>query len=230
MPDPNINTAQTQFWSLALQREIAPNTLVELDYSGAHGVHLYDLENINLIGAGISTRASIPRAPACAGEGTPNGPGGNPICLVPPNEQYSSINMRGSKGSSAYDALNVKFQTQDLHHTGLTLVANYTWAHSLDDLSSTFGPTLKADPATSGVSDTRTSWTQAGLGKFGLRCSAPNRYFANLGDAVVQEWRWLGGPDAGWLDDLQYLHGAHRNSLLAIYDESNFFNGYGFRA
>jgi len=51
--------------------------------------------------------------------------------------------MRGSLGTSRYDALNVKLQTQDLHNTGLTLVTNYTWSHSLDDLSSTFSDTLQ---------------------------------------------------------------------------------------
>src|SRR5208282_2629248 len=50
--DPSIHVAQTQFWSLSLQREVAPNTVVEIGYSGAHGVHLYDLNNINLPGAG----------------------------------------------------------------------------------------------------------------------------------------------------------------------------------
>ena len=138
-PNPHINTAQTQFWSLALQREIAPNTLVELDYSGAHGVHLYDLQNYNQAGAANFYLGQNPESPACAGEGTPNGPGGNPICLDRPNDQYGGINVRGSSGTSTYHALNVKVQTQNLHNTGLTLVANYTWAHSLDDLSSTFG-------------------------------------------------------------------------------------------
>jgi len=138
MPQPNIKTAQTQFWSLALQREVAPHTIVEVSYSGAHSVHLYDLENINLTGAANFYLGQNPESAACAGEGTPNGPGGNPICLDRPNDQYSGINMRGSLGSGAYEALNVKFQTQDLHHTGLSLVTNYTWSHSLDDLSSTF--------------------------------------------------------------------------------------------
>jgi hypothetical protein len=32
----------------------------------------------------------------------------------------------------------VKYQAQNLHHTGVDIIANYTWAHSLDDLSSTF--------------------------------------------------------------------------------------------
>jgi hypothetical protein len=59
-------------------------------------------------------------------------------CYTRANSQYTAINERGSYGSSAYHALDVKFQTNNIHHTGLTLIANYTWAHSLDDLSSTF--------------------------------------------------------------------------------------------
>jgi hypothetical protein len=139
MPQPNIKVAQTQFWSLDLQRELAPNTIVDLSYSGAHGVHLYDLENINLTGAANFYLGINPESAACAGEGTPTDPETTlPICLDRPNDQYSGINMRGSLGVSAYHALNVKFQTQNLHNTGLSLVANYTWSHALDDLSSTF--------------------------------------------------------------------------------------------
>lgn len=46
--------------------------------------------------------------------------------------------MRGSGGQSTYDSANVKYQAQNIHSTGLDIVANYTWSHSLDDLSSTF--------------------------------------------------------------------------------------------
>jgi hypothetical protein len=51
--------------------------------------------------------------------------------------------MRGSAGSSSYNSFNFKFQTQNLHNTGLSLVANYTWSHSLDDISSTFSDSLQ---------------------------------------------------------------------------------------
>jgi hypothetical protein len=141
MPNPNINTAQTQFWSLALQREVARNTILELSYSGAHGVHLYDLENIDLPGAGqVYLGDPLVTDPACPFANLATGAA---ECLTHPNNQYSAINMRGSLGTSRYDALNVKLQTQDLHNTGLTLVTNYTWSHSLDDLSSTFSDTLQ---------------------------------------------------------------------------------------
>ncbi|HEX4076873.1 MAG TPA: carboxypeptidase regulatory-like domain-containing protein [Candidatus Acidoferrales bacterium] len=144
MPDPNIKTAQTQFWSIGVQRQLLPNTIVEVDYSGAKGDDLYDLENINQLGAGNIYLGDNPSSTACAGEGTQDDPTtGLPICLVRPNAQYSDVNMRGSLGQSSYNALNVKFQTQNLHNTGLSLIANYTWAHSLDDISSTFSEDIQ---------------------------------------------------------------------------------------
>jgi hypothetical protein len=145
--DNNINVAQTQFWSLAVEHQLAHNTLLAVSYSGAHSVHLYDLANLNLIGAAqawageplVTTIApGNPGAPAqqCPypdfADSTMN------ACYTRLNNQYSNINVRGSNGVGTYNALNVKFQTQDFRHTGLTVVANYTWAHALDDLSDTF--------------------------------------------------------------------------------------------
>jgi len=132
----NINIAQTQFWSADIQRAVGRNTILDIGYSGAHGVHLYDIIAGNPIGG----------AQALLGEPLVTGTGCNftnlvtgvSDCLTRPNDQYAGINVRGSGGTSAYDALNVKLQTQNVHSTGLGLTANYTWSHSLDDLSSTF--------------------------------------------------------------------------------------------
>ena len=141
MPDPNIQVAQTQFWSLAYQREVARNTVVEIGYSGAHGVHLYDIENINQVGAAqVYLGDPLVTDPACP---YTNFATGNSECLTRPNQAYAAINMRGSAGSSSYHALNIKLQSQNLHNTGLSLVANYTYSKSLDDLSSTFGDSLQ---------------------------------------------------------------------------------------
>jgi hypothetical protein len=144
MNDPNIQVAQTQFWSLALEQRLARNTVMELSYSGAHGVHLYDLFNVNEAGAGqVYLGDPLVTGPACDNTGFVNETTGESICLTRPNSQYSNINMRGSSGQSKYEALNVKFQTQDLAHTGLSMVANYTWSHSLDNISSTFSDSLQ---------------------------------------------------------------------------------------
>lgn len=141
MLDPNIHTAQTQFWSLDLQREVARNTIVELGYSGAHGVHLYDINNINQLGAAQVYLGASPNIgnPAC----NPSNVTATGACVMTPNAQYAAINDRGSRGSSSYNALNARFQTQNLHNTGVSVVANYTYSHSLDDESSTFSDSLQ---------------------------------------------------------------------------------------
>jgi outer membrane receptor protein involved in Fe transport len=123
----HINVAQTQFWSLGVQRKVARNSLVDLEYSGAHGVHLYDI----IVGNPIGGAQMFTNTPVDC-------PGTTTICLSRPNSAYAGINVRGSNGVSNYNAFNAKFQTQNLHNTGLSMVANFTWSHSLDDLSSTF--------------------------------------------------------------------------------------------
>ena len=112
--DENIRTAQTQFYSLAMEHQLAPNTILSLQYAGARGLHLYDIKNINGLGSG-NVFAGDPLSDA----------NGN-VALTRLNNQYSNINNRGSNGDSYYHAFNVQFQSTDLHHTGLSLVGNYT--------------------------------------------------------------------------------------------------------
>jgi hypothetical protein len=52
--------------------------------------------------------------------------------------QYSNINFRGNNGFSTYHALNVRTDIKNAFNTGVTLSANYTWSHAIDNLSSTF--------------------------------------------------------------------------------------------
>jgi hypothetical protein len=130
--DQNIRTAQTQFWDAALDQQLARNTVVSLQYAGARGHHLYDIKNINALGGG-NVLLGDPITDA-------NGKTG----LTRLTSQYSNINNRGSNGDSYYEAMNVQFQSTNFHNTGLSLVANYTLAHQLDDLSTTFSETNNA--------------------------------------------------------------------------------------
>ena len=129
--DEHIRTAQTQFWDAALDRQLAPNTLVSVQYAGARGLHLYDIKNINTQGGGQVLL------------GDPLTVGGN-TGLTRLNNQYSNINNRGSNGDSYYQSLNIQFQTTNYRNKGLSVVANYTVAHATDDLSTTFSETNNA--------------------------------------------------------------------------------------
>jgi hypothetical protein len=130
--DQHIRTAQTQFWDAAIDRQLARNTLVSLQYAGARGLHLYDIKNINTLGGGNVLL------------GDPLTVNGSAPTLTRLNNQYSNINNRGSNGDSYYQSVNVQFQTTNFRNTGLSLVANYTAAHQLDDLSTTFSETNNA--------------------------------------------------------------------------------------
>jgi outer membrane receptor protein involved in Fe transport len=132
--DQNIRTAQTQMWSLSVEHELAKNTVLSVDYNGAHGVHLYDIANYNMLGGG---QAYLGDTSTCPGGGTVS-------CFTRVNQQWSSINTRGSNGFSHYNSMNVRLQSRDFRHSGLMLVANYTYSHALDDLSSTFSESASA--------------------------------------------------------------------------------------
>ena len=218
MPQPNIQVAQTQFWSFSVQRAVARNTVVEVSYSGAKGSHLYDLNNINQAGAGqLYLGDPLVTGPACANSGYVNEDTGVPTCLTRPNQQYAAINMRGSFASSSYNALNLKFQTQDLHHTGLSLITNYTWSHSLDDLSSTFGSDSQGGSGyigSLGYTDLLNPGLDWGSSDF------------NVGNRVVVSPIWetpwfktekgFVGRAAGGLDDFRHHHRSPGHSVLRI--------------
>lgn len=140
-PDDHIRTAQTQFWSLAVGQQLTRGVVAELSYAGANGRHLYDLYNDNNYGmAQLYLGDPLVTGPNCPFSNEITGVG---ECLTRPNAQYAAINVRGSRGNSAYNALNLSLQAQNVHATGLTIIANYTYAKSLDMLSSTFGDSLQ---------------------------------------------------------------------------------------
>jgi hypothetical protein len=131
--DQNIKTAQTQFWSLAVEHELTKGTVVSLQYVGARGIHLYDIKNYNGLGSGNALLGDPVVDPASGKS-----------ALTRLNNQYSDANNRGSEGDSYYQGMNVQFQSTNLRRTGLGLVANYTLSHALDDLSTTFSESNNA--------------------------------------------------------------------------------------
>jgi len=130
--DQNIRTSQTQFWDAALEQQLAHNTVVSLQYAGARGLHLYDIKNINTQGGG-NVFLGDPLKDASGNTG-----------LTRLTNQYSNINTRGSGGDSYYEAMNIQFQSTNFHSSGLSLSVNYTYAHQIDDLSTTFSETNNA--------------------------------------------------------------------------------------
>jgi outer membrane receptor protein involved in Fe transport len=129
--DPKIKTSYAHQYSFAIEDELVPNTLVAVEYSGSRGIHQYGISNIN---GAFFGQVYLGDIRGCTGTGAAA------ACTASNrlNPQYSNINFRSSNGDSYYNAVNVRLQSSNFRNVGLQLTANYTYAHAIDDLSSTF--------------------------------------------------------------------------------------------
>jgi hypothetical protein len=118
----DIPTAYAHQYSAAVEQQLGGNSLFAIEYSGSRGVKQYTLENINRPGTGVIYGGDDP---------TVSG-------LSRLNSQFTNINSRNAHGDSYYNAMNLRFEANNFRQWGLSLRANYTWAHAIDNLSSTF--------------------------------------------------------------------------------------------
>jgi hypothetical protein len=116
--DPRIKPSYANNWSLSVERQIAGST-ASLSYVGTRGIHNYSIANVNRYFDGSTYEGDARTANRT-------------------NYQYSNINWRGADGDSYYHGLTGELRSADLAHTGLNVRADYTWAHSIDNNSSTF--------------------------------------------------------------------------------------------
>jgi outer membrane receptor protein involved in Fe transport len=126
--DSNISTAYAHTWSATIEHQVTHNFIAGLDYNGSKGANLYSIENPNRLGAGN----------VYLGDPCPTTPCGSSALTRLQNFQYSNINRRGDNGFSHYNAVTARGQLTNLGRSGLTLRANYTYAHSIDNISTTF--------------------------------------------------------------------------------------------
>jgi hypothetical protein len=216
----DIQVARTQFWGVSLDRRLGGKAVIAIEYNGAHGVHLYDITNVNEIGdgqvyLGQPLVKSDPNNPACTAA-TP--------CLNRANNQFTSINNRGTRGFSHYNALNVRFQTQQVGRTGLSLQTNYTYAHSLDNLSSTFseGSTASNGVGNLGYTNPADVWVDYGNSDFDIRhrlavSGTWQEPFLKNGRGVVRQ------AVGGW--SISPIFSVRTGTPFSIADSTNTLNG-----
>jgi hypothetical protein len=114
-PDRRYQAATLYNWSLAIERQLPSNVLVRAAYVGSHGSHIKETIAFNVSPVGGGT----PRLNAIAGPNvfgtTNNGP----------TQGLQDIN-------SSYHSLQLSLERRMTH--GVTVLANYTWSKSIDDL------------------------------------------------------------------------------------------------
>ncbi|HXJ41077.1 MAG TPA: carboxypeptidase regulatory-like domain-containing protein, partial [Bryobacteraceae bacterium] len=120
--DPYIKTAKSQLWSASVEHQFGSDVIFAVEYTGSKGSDLYTINRLNIPGSQLVYTG--------AGSATAR-----------LNKQYSYINFRTNGGFSNYNSLNFRGELRNFRRQGLSLRANYTWSHAIDNISNTFSET-----------------------------------------------------------------------------------------
>jgi hypothetical protein len=137
----NLTSPYVWNWTFSMQHAITPNLSLEMAYVGNHGGSLTGIRDINQPPVGSGWPAA--NIAACTSEALGLGyynTANNPACQVAPevgpfNTKFpylSNIFQMANVYRSNYDGLQVTLNSRNYH--GLSMVAGYTWSHSLDDV------------------------------------------------------------------------------------------------
>jgi hypothetical protein len=130
--DPYVQT-----WTLSVERELARNTTLEVNYVGNHGTHLLDRRDIAQPNQIPAASLAFCQAQNASGAYVNLGVAPCSVSSRLPYPNFTGFYIDSDfHGYSHYDAGNVKFEhrARDLAATSV-----FTWAKSLDDKSATAG-------------------------------------------------------------------------------------------
>jgi hypothetical protein len=157
----NLRTPYIQQWNFSVQQQLGKSRVLEVAYVGSKGTHLIDSRNIN------QPRPSVNQ----------ENPG--------PNPYFSEIDIIESQANSTYHSMQARLQQRVWQ--GLSLLASYTLAKSIDDASGFFAST--GDP--NFPQNAYNLSAERGRSDFDIRQRFTLSYAYDL--PVFKGHRWLGG-------------------------------------
>ena len=153
----NLHLPYAQDWNLNIQRSFGQDWLFQVGYVGTTGVRLPRFIEGNppaFIPGADTTSSGCSVANPCpiSNENNVNQRRLYSGCTLasPDNCIYGSVGEIASVSSSSYNALEASLRKRFNH--GLSFLASYTWAHSIDDVSS-FNITGSASQPVAGEND-----------------------------------------------------------------------------
>ena len=137
----NLKNPRNQQWDFGVEFQAPHDLVLKVTYVGSHSDRLQVSEPINLVNP-----AKIPAAPTSLADQTARQQGFINAALsetantITPNglntlidQRFDNVTQVQSIGTSSYNSLQVEGIRR--FKNGLTFDANYTWAHSIDDIS-----------------------------------------------------------------------------------------------
>jgi hypothetical protein len=116
--DPNLKTPYVLNWTLNVQHSFTPNLILEVGYVGDHGSRLAGIRDINQVDPNSAAEIACGH---CEQNGRP---------FFGQYPYLAQIYQMGNIYRSNYDGLQATLTSRNFH--GLSMVAGYTYSHSLD--------------------------------------------------------------------------------------------------
>jgi hypothetical protein len=115
--DPNFRTPYTYNYQFGIEQSLSPRAVFSLSYVGSSNRKQITLADINQTPLNAASSTPVQRTRPYYGQ----------------YANYGVINQVESNGSGNYNALQTTLRTSSYH--GISTVLNYTWSHSLDDMT-----------------------------------------------------------------------------------------------
>ncbi len=151
--DSTLGSGYAQQWNASVQRELTPNTTLEVSYVGSHIVHV-GIPDSNLNQLSVAQLALGPQllqnvpnpffgiVPRSSSLGNPTIPYGQ---LLKPFPEYTTVSLyRDNVGTTFYQGVEISLR-QRLSH-GLQYSMSYTRSKLMDDASSVFDASILTGP------------------------------------------------------------------------------------
>jgi hypothetical protein len=119
----NIPTGYVQAWHLGVQREVAPNTVLDVSYIGEHGVKIWVLADLNQAAPNVeSATCSSTVTTGCV-----------PLLNRRPVAGFTGIEESIPAGFLSYNGFQVKLEHR--YSAGLYLLNSFTYSRAIDNAS-----------------------------------------------------------------------------------------------
>ncbi len=168
----DLRTSYIQHWNFKAQHQFNPNRILEVGYVGSKGTKILSGRDINQ-------------------------PRPSPQLLnLRPDPRFADITFLESRGGSTFHSMQVRFQQR--LHAGISALASYTWAKSLDDTSTFFSSS--GDP--NFPQDSFNVGAEKGRSNFDVRQRLSVSYFFEVpfgrGRRFLANAGWISSLLGGW--------------------------------
>jgi len=215
----NIKSPVIYQFSTGVQRQLAHNTILEVNYVGSRGHHLLpspqgggsaspagggrtniDQLNPSYFSLG-ATALSAPTANPFYQSGGPGLIGQQTVPyyqLLLPFPQFASVNVITTDSASSYNSLAARIERR--FTSGLTFLSTYTWSRNLDGSYETSSPSGSSNSGPQNIYDLKSEWGRSFIdvpnrftlaGSYVLPFGKGKRFLSDAGrwNYVISDWQ-----------------------------------------